>query len=248
MLHLRRHVGPHAKIHVFLLTFESKLLLLVPLDLPVMRLLFLLKKLLIRVLSVVLDVSENILRDLIILRDHDSPYFLHIVLAPLDLLMVVLRECLSVNKLKTLNYIFSDLAVTRCLTQSFVFALSPQGNEGGQVLLVVGIWQRVAGDELVVQVLDPRLDGQSSLADHGCVPIVNEWRLLYEPDKFLLLSFFLLGKTLSFGNAFTLRLLLSSFPLELFLDFAFLFGERLLFFDLLLGLFLRSHNLNVGWK
>ena len=43
MLHLGRHVGPHAKIHVFLLTFEGKLLLLVPLDLPVMRLLFLLK-------------------------------------------------------------------------------------------------------------------------------------------------------------------------------------------------------------
>ena len=92
MLHLRRHIGPHAKNDVFLLALEGELLLGVTLDFPVLVLLPLLHQLLVCVGGVVLDVREDLLRNLIVLGDHDPSNLLDVVVAPLNLLVIILRQ------------------------------------------------------------------------------------------------------------------------------------------------------------
>jgi hypothetical protein len=180
VLHFSRNICPHTERNVFSGFLQSKLLLLIALNLPIAWLFPLDFKFLFSILSIVLNISEDFGRDVVILVNHDLTDLLDVILAPSYLTVVVLRQRFPKQKINGFNDIFSNLAVISSLLQSFVFGLSPEGDEGGQVRFVIGIWQRIAQQELVVQVLLPRLDREMPLLNHGGISFLNEWGLFVE--------------------------------------------------------------------
>jgi hypothetical protein len=60
-------------------------------------------------------------------------------MTPLDLLLIVIGKGLSKDILHLANNILRGLAVLATLLKCFIFALLPNGDESGQITLIVGI-------------------------------------------------------------------------------------------------------------
>ena len=122
-------------------TFSSKCLLLF-LDLLL---------LLLSVLPVVLDIGQSKGTDGIVLVQDKFPQLGNVIVAPFDLLKVVLSHGFSENEPDCLVDVLGCLAVFYRKLQIFVNLLFPKCDEGGQVLFVLGVWKWVAGKILVVK-------------------------------------------------------------------------------------------------
>jgi hypothetical protein len=112
------NIGPHAKRQVVCYLIKKKIrlgpavssLVLVVLVFPLN-----LSPFFVRVDGVLLNVGKHVLANVVVLLAHDLSDLVNILLAPIYLLVVVLRQGFTQDKVNCLNYIFSNLAVVNCI-------------------------------------------------------------------------------------------------------------------------------------
>jgi hypothetical protein len=75
---------------------------------------------------------------------NNGSHFSHVVVAPLNLVHIIVRQSLSQDVLHLTDDVFRGLAVFATLLKSFVCGLLPNGDEGCKVTLVCRIGEGIA--------------------------------------------------------------------------------------------------------
>jgi len=93
--------------------------------------------------GMILNVLENMRAYSVKFLVNNGSHLSHIVVAPLNLIGVVVGQGFTQDVLHLTDDFLGRLAVLAALLKSFVFALVPDRNERGEIALIGGIGQRV---------------------------------------------------------------------------------------------------------
>ena len=93
--------------------------------------------------GMIFNVLENMRAYSVKFLVNNGSHLSHIVVAPLNLIGVVVGQGFTQDVLHLTDYFLRSLTILAALLKSFVFALVPDRNERGEIALVSGIGQWV---------------------------------------------------------------------------------------------------------